>query len=218
MSVRPTRPVRPAELLADKLVHLVGLAGGGVGATVLVALAAAGARLADVASAAVYSLGLLAMLGCSAAYNLARRSPHRELLRRFDHAAIFAMIAGTYTPFTTLVLSGRWAIFMTALVWSIAALGIALKLILPQGRFEGLSTALYVAFGWIAVIAIGPLTQSLSLTLLLMVGAGGVVYTLGVIFHAWERLPYQNAIWHSFVLVAAAIHYAAVFGVVLAAG
>lgn len=218
MTLRPTRPLRPTELLADKLVHVIGLTAGSVGAGVLVAITAAGARIGDIVSAAVYSLGLLAMLGCSAAYNLARRSPHRELLRRFDHAAIFAMIAGTYTPFTTLALSGNWAIFMTALVWSIAALGIALKLTLPQRRFEGLSVALYVAFGWIAVIAVGPLTQSLSLTLLLMVAAGGVVYTLGVIFHAWERLPYQNAIWHSFVLVAAAIHYAAVCGVVLAVG
>ncbi len=218
MTPRPTRPVSPAELLADKLVHLVGLAAGGVGTTALLAFTAIGSRLSDIASAAVYSLGLLAMLGCSAAYNLARRSPHRELLRRFDHAAIFAMIAGTYTPFTTLALTGDWAIFMTALVWLIAGFGIALKLVLPQRRFEGLSVALYVAFGWIAIIAIGPFAHSLSQPLLLMIAAGGVVYTLGVIFHAWERLPYQNAIWHGFVLAAAAIHYAAVCGVILATG
>jgi hemolysin III len=105
---------------------------------------------------------------------------------------------------------------MTALVWLIAAVGVGLKLVLPYRRFEGLSVAIYLAFGWIVLIAIGPLTQSLSLTIMLLVVAGGVVYTAGVIFHAWERLPFQNAIWHGFVLAAAAIHFVAVCGVVLA--
>jgi hemolysin III len=203
-------------LLADKVVHLVGLASGGAAAFVLMTLSAFGRGLADLLTAAVYSLGLMAMLGCSAAYNIARLSPRRELLRRFDHAAIFVMIAGTYTPFTTLALSGTWAFVMTGLVWAIAATGVALKLILPARRFEGLSVAIYVAFGWIILIAIGPLTRSVSGSILALVGLGGVVYTAGVIFHAWERLPYQNAIWHGFVLTAAAIHFAAVCGVVLA--
>src|SRR6185312_14779940 len=101
------------------------------------------------------------------------------------------------------------------LVWAIAATGVALKLILPPRRFEGLSVAIYLAFGWIILIAIGPLTQSVSASILVLVVLGGAVYTAGVIFHAWERLPYQNAIWHGFVLTAAAIHFAAVCGVVL---
>jgi hemolysin III len=180
------------------------------------AISLIGRGVADLVSAGIYSLGLMAMLGCSAAYNIARRSRHRDLLRRFDHAAIFVMIAGTYTPFTTLALHGNWAVFMTALVWLIAAVGVGLKLVLPYRRFEGLSVAIYLAFGWIVLIAIGPLTQSLSLTIMLLVVAGGVVYTAGVIFHAWERLPFQNAIWHGFVLAAAAIHFVAVCGVVLA--
>jgi hemolysin III len=216
MPPRPTRIETAAELLADKVVHIVGLASGGAGAFVLMAISLIGRGVADLVSAGIYSLGLMAMLGCSAAYNIARRSRHRDLLRRFDHAAIFVMIAGTYTPFTTLALHGNWAVFMTALVWLIAAVGVGLKLVLPYRRFEGLSVAIYLAFGWIVLIAIGPLTQSLSLTIMLLVVAGGVVYTAGVIFHAWERLPFQNAIWHGFVLAAAAIHFVAVCGVVLA--
>jgi hemolysin III len=216
MTARPARIQTAAELLADKVVHVVGLASGGTAAFVLMALSAFGRGLADLLTAAVYSLGLVAMLGCSAAYNIARRSPRRELLRRFDHAAIFVMIAGTYTPFTTLALHGTWAFAMTGLVWTIAAAGVALKLILPPRRFEGLSVAIYLAFGWIVVIAAGPFMNALSPTILALIALGGVVYTAGVIFHAWERLPYQNAIWHGFVLTAAAIHFAAVCGVVLA--
>lgn len=213
--VRPTRIETAPELLADKVIHIVGLSAGGVAAAVLMGFAAIARGVSDLASAAIYSLGLMAMLGCSAAYNLARRSPHRDLLRRFDHAAIFVMIAGTYTPFTILALSGSWAIFMTALVWIIAAAGVALKLILPQRRFEGLSVAIYIAFGWIVVVAAGPFMNALSPTILALVAAGGIVYTAGVIFHAWERLPFQNAIWHGFVLVAAALHFAAICGVVM---
>jgi hemolysin III len=107
---------------------------------------------------------------------------------------------------------------MTILVWAIGGTGIALKLLLPQRRFEGLSVALYLVFGWIGLVAVGPLVASLGPTVLILLGLGGVVYSLGVIFHTWHRLPYQNAIWHAFVLAAAVIHYAAVCGVVFAAG
>jgi hemolysin III len=212
------RRVSPAELAADRLVHVIGLATGTAGAAVLVAIAAVGSRMIEVVSATVYSAGLIAMLAFSAAYNLARNSRHSELLQRFDHAAIFAMIAGTYTPFTTLGLTGNWAIGMTVAVWSIAALGITLKLTLPPRRFEGLSVVLYLVFGWLGLIAYEPLRQALGIPILALIGTGGLVYSLGVIFHGWQRLPYQNAIWHGFVLIAAAIHYAAVCGVVLAAG
>jgi hemolysin III len=212
------RTVRPAEFAADRLVHVVGLVAAGVGVLVLAVLAATSGRPIDLIPVSAYALGLLAMLGFSAAYNIARRSRHRDLLRRFDHAAIFAMIAGTYTPFTTLALSGSWAIGMTILVWTIAGLGIALKLILPQRRWEGLSVALYLVFGWIVLIAVGPLSRAVDTSVLVLLGAGGVVYSLGVIFHGWGRLPFQNAIWHGFVLAAAAIHYAAICALVTANG
>jgi hemolysin III len=206
----------PAEFAADRLVHVVGLVAAGVGVVALAILTATRGRPLELIPVTAYALGLLAMLSFSAAYNLARSSPHRDLLRRFDHAAIFAMIAGTYTPFTTIALSGGWAIGMTVLVWSIAGLGIALKLTLPQRRFEGLSIALYLVFGWIVLVAVGPLVAALDTPILILLGVGGVVYSLGVIFHAWERLPFHNAIWHGFVLAAAAIHYAAVCMVVFA--
>jgi hemolysin III len=203
-----------AEFAADRLVHFVGLALGIVAAVALVVVAAVQAHVVALATVAAYVAGLLAMLSFSAAYNLATRSPRRELLRRLDHAAIFAMIAGTYTPFTVMGLSGGWAVGMTIAVWAIALLGIVLKLSIPASRFEGLSTGLYLAFGWIGFIAVGPLIASVGLPLLVLLGIGGLVYSVGAIFHVLERVPYQKAIWHGSVLVAAGIHYAAIIGLV----
>ena len=124
------------------------------------------------------------------------------------------MIAGTYTPFTVIGLAGGWAIGMTIAVWAIALLGIVLKLSIPASRFEGLSTGLYLAFGWIGFIAVGPLIASVGVPLLVLLGIGGLVYSVGAIFHVLEGLPYQKAIWHGSVLVAAGIHYAAIVGLV----
>jgi hemolysin III len=140
------------------------------------------------------------------------RHRRRAWLQRFDHAAIFAMIAGTYTPFTRLLEPG-WAVGLTASVWSVAAAGIAGKLWRPRGGraiARALSVLLYLALGWIGLIALRPLTESLAWPTLLLIGIGGAIYSTGVIFHLWRRLPYQNAIWHGFVLAAAGVHYAAV--------
>jgi hemolysin III len=212
---RGARAEGPAEFVADRLVHIVGIVAASVGVLVLIAIVALRSQWLELLPVAAYSFGLLAMLSFSAAYNLAVRSRHRELLRRLDHAGIFVMIAGTYTPFTVLGLSGSWAVHMTILVWSIAALGVTLKFLLPQRRFEGLLVALYLAFGWMGLIAAGPLSAALGPLILVLIGVGGLLYTLGVIFHAWQTLPYQNAIWHGFVLAAAAVHYGAVLRVVV---
>jgi hemolysin III len=199
------------ELAADRAVHLLGL-GLGLPAAVAVVASAAGYGWGELLPIALYAAGLLAMLGCSAAYHLRRTSPRRDWLRRLDHAAIFAMIAGTYTPFT-LKLERAWATGLTAGIWTMAALGIAAKLWRPSA-LPSLSVALYLALGWIGLVALGPFTSTLALTTLLLLALGGVLYSAGVIFHLRQRLPYQNAIWHGFVLVAAGVHYSAVLTVV----
>ena len=153
------------------------------------------------------------MLGCSAAYNLLRTSRRRDWLRRFDHAAIFAMIAGTYTPFTILGLQGGWSAGLTVVIWSVAAIGIALKLWQPR-RIEAISVALYLGLGWIGLVALQPFVAALDTSTLSLLAAGGILYSVGVIFHLWRRLPYHNAIWHGFVVVAAGIHYLAVLTVI----
>lgn len=206
-----------AEWLADGLVHGIGIIAAAIGGIVLLVLsftAHGGGGLA--LATALYDLCLLAMLGCSAAYNLTRASPARPFLRRLDEAAIFLMIAGSYTPFTTQRFTGAWAPAMTAAVWSLALAGVAGKLVFTKVP-DWLWTLAYVAFGWVALIAIRPLIGGVPLSALVMLVIGGLVYTTGtLVFHS--QLPYRRAIWHGFVVVAAGVHFAAICtGVVLAA-
>ena len=155
------------------------------------------------------------MFLASAAYNLA--SPRRRpLLRRLDHAAIFLMIAGSYTPFTTQRLTGAWAWGMTAAVWTLALAGAAGKLFLP-GLGKGFWVVLYLALGWVALIAVRPLLADVSILALALLAAGGLIYSLGVIVYLRKTLPFRRAIWHGFVTAAAATHFVAILtGVVLA--
>jgi hemolysin III len=165
---------------------------------------------------AVYAICVITMLGCSMAYNLAENHKRKSLLRRFDHAAIFLMIAGTYTPFTTLRFDGAWAISMTTIVWALALIGAAGKLFLP-GLAKRIWIAFYVVMGWLVLAAMGPLVEGVPLAGVILLAIGGALYTLGVPFYVWEKLPFRRAIWHAFVIAAAGVHYAAVLtGVVFA--
>jgi hemolysin III len=194
----------------------MGIFAGVVGSAILVGIAAVVADRPTFSASLVYSVCLLTMLGCSAAYNLASNASRRQFLRKLDHAAIFLMIAGTYTPFTTCRLNGVWAIGMTAAVWTGAVTGAIMKLICPS-RIERVSTAAYLALGWIILVGIRPLLSSVDVQTAGLIGIGGVLYSIGTGFHLWRALPSHNAIWHSFVLVAASCHYAAILhGVVLA--
>jgi hemolysin III len=205
-----------AEKLADWWVHAVGLAAAAIGGAVLVGLAVASGRAGLATATGLYALTLIGMLACSATYNLTRISPARPFLRRLDEAAIFLMIAGCYTPFTTQRFTGGWAIGMTTLVWSMALAGVAAKLLVRRLP-DRLWTLLYVAFGWVAVIAIRPMIMDVPTRALVLLVIGGLLYTSGtLVFHS--RLPFRRAIWHGFVVSGAATHYAAIFtGVVLAA-
>lgn len=201
--------------MADRVVHVVGIGLGTAAAIALVVVTAIDGEAGDLVPILIYASGLLAMLGCSAAYNVFNTSVRRDWLRRFDHAAIFAMIAGTYTPFTTR-LAGDWGSGLTAAIWAVAASGIVLKLLKPR-RIETISIVLYLALGWIGLVAVGPFRAALDARTLALLTLGGVIYTAGVVFHLWRRLPYQNAIWHGFVLVAASVHYVAVIGLIVGA-
>jgi hemolysin III len=203
------RALTRKERVADGVIHVIGITAGLIGAATLVIVAATRGSPLELAALATYSGGLLAMLGCSAAYHLLRSSRRRELLRCFDHSAIFLMIAGTYTPFTMLRIRPFWDVVLTGLVWSIAAAGIGLRLLRPR-LFDRVSIGFYLALGWAGLAAIAPLVPFVQVSTLVLLGAGGLLYTAGVVFHVWERLPFQNAIWHAFVLIAAAVHYAAV--------
>ena len=155
----------------------------------------------------------MAMLGCSAVYNIAAHNPRRAFWRRLDHAAIFVMIAGTYTPFAAIAIGGTWGTGLLVFVWTVALAGMVLKLLHP-GWLETLSIAAYLLLGWTVLVAIDRLIAAVSLRALILLVAGGILYTVGVMFYRWDGLPYNKAIWHGFVLAAAASQYVAVLDVV----
>lgn len=201
----------PAERLADTVVHVIGLALGVVGCTTLFVAAQPRADLSLLISLGLYAIGLMSMLGCSALYNLTGDGLRKSRLLRLDHAAIFMMIAGTYTPFTLVAIGGVWGLGLLAFVWAVAIAGMACEL-LALRRANGLQTAAYLVLGWSILVVLEPLSAAVSLPGLVLLVAGGMLYSVGVVFHRWTRLPYQNAIWHGFVLAAAVCHYLAVLG------
>jgi hemolysin III len=204
-----------AELIADAIVHGIGVFSGLIAATVLIVLAGVFASAFQIVMVSVYATGLLAMLGLSAAYNLWPVSHRKWLLRRFDHSAIYVLIAATYTPIFAQLEDRVFALSLLAGVWGVAAIGIVLKLFFP-GRFDRVSVGLYLAMGWSGVIAYDAGLSSLPHLAFWFILAGGLLYSFGVIFHSWQRLRFQNVIWHSFVLLGAACHYTAVLDLVLA--
>jgi hemolysin III len=203
-----------AELIADGIIHAIGVLSGIIAATVLVVLAAIYASTVDIVGVSIYVAGLLSMLVLSATYNLWPVSPAKWVLRRFDHSAIYLLIAATYTPFILELKDSVFALALLIGVWCVAILGIVLKLAWP-GRFDRVAVGIYLAMGWSGLMLYDAVVEALPAAALGLVLAGGVLYSLGVIFHAWRRLRFQNAIWHGFVLAGAACHYTAVLELVL---
>ena len=202
------------ELIADGIVHAIGILSGVIAATVLIVLTAIYANPRDIVVVSIYVAGLLSMLGLSATYNLWPVSPTKWVLRRLDHSAIYVLIAATYTPFIMELSNSVFAIALLVGVWCVAIFGIALKLGWP-GRFDRLSVGLYLALGWSGLMLYDSVVAGLPRMALWFVLAGGAMYSLGVVFHAWRRLRFQNVIWHCFVLSGAACHYTAVLDLVL---
>ena len=203
-----------AELIADGVVHGIGVFCGLVAATVLVVLTAVYATAFEVVGVSVYVAGLLAMLVLSAIYNLWPVSRAKWILRRFDHSAIYVLIAATYTPVIMQVKDSVFAVVLLIGVWCVAIVGVVLKLALP-GRYDRVAIGLYLVMGWSGVMLYDVVATALPATAVWFVVAGGALYSCGVIFHAWHQLRFQNAIWHGFVLLGAGCHYTAVLDLVL---
>lgn len=204
------------ERQADLWVHIVGLALAAVGGVVLAILSAVHSGIGTTVATAIYAICLIAMLSASTVYNLTRPCRARPVLRRLDEAAIFLMIAGSYTPFTTQRFEGWWAIGFTLVVWAIAFAGVAAKLVAPRIS-DGFWSAVYAVFGWLAVIALKPMIDNVHPIALGLLVLGGVIYTAGVFVFISPRVKYRRAIWHGFVVTGAGVHWAAVLvGVILA--
>lgn len=192
---------------ADAIVHVLGIVFA-INASLWLLWHVTG--LSVLVSVTVYCAGLLAMIILSAAYNLMpHHRPSKQVLRRLDHAAIFIMIAATYTPFAMNRLGQPSGDLILAAIWTSATFGVAMKVLFPH-RFEKSSIALYLAMGWLVVTVIKPLSVSLAAFDFRLLIAGGVVYSIGVVFYVIERIPFHKAIWHTAVLTAAVLHFSAI--------
>jgi hemolysin III len=196
------------ERAADRLVHIVGLAAAVLAIAWLLSRLGPAAATRRIVAVIAYSLGLIGMLSASAGYNLVRDNRAKAVLRRLDHAMIFVMIAGTYTPVALLAFARPAGVELCALIWTLAALGIVLRLAWPN-RFESVCLGLYLGMGWVILFYIRQLLALPGHVALLLV-AGGTVYSLGSLLHAHAGVKYHNPIWHVLVLVAASLHLVAI--------
>jgi len=202
----------PNEHFADGIIHLLGVVGSLAAAGALLFYAKASLADSSVPPLIIYCVGLIATFVFSAAYNMTMHPGTKAIFQRLDHSAIFIMIAGTYTPLALIGIGGGWGDFLAIAVWVIAAVGVFIKLFYCE-QARHISLFLYLGQGWLAVIAIKPMFESLSLYTFTLIALGGLIYTLGVIFYRRDDWRYNRAIWHSFVLVAASIHYVAVLDI-----
>ncbi|MTH97436.1 hemolysin III family protein [Roseibium sp. RKSG952] len=198
-----------AEKVADGTIHVVGISLG-IAAVITFAVVLWGTPdIGRVVSVFLYAGTLMAMLVCSALYNMLGRDHEAGVLRRLDHAAIFLLIAGTYTPLAAMIIGGWTGSILLTIVWVGALTGATLKL-LNMKHVDRVTVPLCLALGWVVVFAYKPLLDHATLFGFVMILAGGLLYTIGTIFYSWKKLPFQNAIWHAFVLSAAICHFTAV--------
>ncbi len=197
------------EEIASSITHGVGVVLAIVGLAVLVAFATLHGDAWHVVGCSIFGAALILCFTTSTLYHSVQVERIKRLLRTLDHTAIFLLIAGTYTPFLLVNLRGPWGWSLFAVIWGLTFAGIALRLFL-KGRLHGLVVSIYVAMGWIVVVAIQPMLERVGTGGLVLLAAGGLAYTAGVIFYKWQSLPYNHAIWHGFVLAGAALHFFAV--------
>jgi hemolysin III len=198
-----------AELIADGFVHAVAIVAGLIAFAVLIGSVARQGDLSNALAMGVYAAGFFLLFGFSLAYNMTPPSHLKWLLRRFDHASIYLMIAGTYTALLSQLPNGALAWTLAAIVWIVSLGGAAVKILLP-GRFDGAAIVVYLALGWVAVFAAKQLVAILPAPTMILLVVGGLFYSVGVLFYKWHSLKYQNAIWHSFVAIAAGCQYAGI--------
>jgi hemolysin III len=213
MPPRPGLVVRPSrgEERANVATHAAGAVLAVVGVVVLAVVARRHGTPRDLFGCVVFGAALVLLYSASTLYHSVGPAHARakSILRALDHSAIFLLIAGTYTPFTLVTLGGPWGWSLFGVVWGLAVVGIALRLVLRR-RPTALFMALYLAMGWSVLVAEKQLVAALVPGGIALLAAGGAAYTVGVVFYLWHRLPYGHAIWHGFVLAGSACHFAAV--------
>lgn len=197
------------EEVAHALTHGLGVVLAIAGLTVMVARATLYGDAWHIVGAAIFGTTLVLMYTASTLYHSIPLPRAKKVLRVIDHSTIYLLIAGTYTPLTLVTLNGTvgWTLF--GVVWGLALVGVVFK-IFSTGRFEKLSLFIYLAMGWCVLVVIKPLIQTMPTGGLVLLVAGGLAYSGGVVFYLWERLRYHHAIWHGFVLAGSVLQYFAV--------
>ncbi len=215
MRVRPSLPLYSlGEEIAHALTHGLGLVLSVGGLVTLVVAASLRGDAWHVVGCSIFGSTLVLLYAASTLYHGIPSPRAKRVLRQLDHAAIYLLIAGTYTPFALVSLRGGWGWTLLALVWVLAILGITLEAAIPR-RTRRLSVALYLTMGWLAVLAVEPLFRAVHPEGFALLLAGGVAYTAGVFFYTWQRLPYHHAVWHVFVMAGSACHFSCVLGYVI---
>jgi hemolysin III len=211
-SVKPKHPAgfySLREEIANSITHGVGAGLSIAGLTVLIILAVLRNSPWHLLGFTVYGITLVLLYLGSTLYHSIQHRSAKVIFQRLDHAAIYLLIAGTYTPFMLVKLRDAWGLTLLVIIWGLAVLGVAYKMLFIN-HYERLSTLGYVLMGWLCVAAGKEFLAAIPADILILLAVGGVLYTLGITFLIWQRIPYNHAIWHVFVLVASACHYFAV--------
>lgn len=204
------------EELANVLTHSLGMLLSIAALCLMVVYAAMYREASHVVGASIFGSAMVVLYGASTLYHTFQHPLAKRIFRILDHASIYLLIAGTYTPFTLVVLPVAWGWSIFGVIWGLALAGVLFK-IFCIGRLEILCVVVYIGMGWLGIIALKPLLAALPLAGIFWLTAGGISYTFGVIFYAWHRLPYNHAVWHLFVMAGTFCHFVTVYWFVLPA-
>ena len=204
----------PAEEVASSITHGVGFVFSLVALLVLVIIASMGGDSRRIVTVSIYGGSLLLMYAASTCYHFVRSPRAKRALRIFDHASIYLLIAGTYTPFVLVSMGGGWGWSLFGVIWGLAVAGVLFKLFYVE-YYETMSLILYVMMAWLALVAVKPLLADIPLGGLVLLAGGGAAYMAGIIFYLWDHLPFNHAIWHLFVIAGSVCHFIAVLVYVL---
>jgi hemolysin III len=202
------------EEIANGVTHGIGAGLSVAGLTLLVVLAVLYGDVWRIVSFSIYGSSMIILFLASTLYHSFQNPQTKRIFRIIDHASIYLLIAGTYTPFLLVSMRGAWGWTLLVVVWGVALLGVGFQTLLAN-RFQKLSLLTYILMGWLSVIVLKEALVSIPVGGLLLVAIGGVIYTIGVVFYAWKKLPYNHAIWHVFVLGGSLCHYFAMLFYVL---
>ncbi|MBO0719889.1 MAG: hemolysin III family protein [Blastocatellia bacterium] len=197
------------EEIANSLTHGIGLILSLAGMAMLIFHAWAKGGQSHIIACSIYGVTLVLVYAASTLYHGVQNPRIKHIFNLCDHAAIYLVIAGTYTPFTMISLRGFWGWTLLVLVWSLSLFGIAFKIVFVN-RYKAVSMALYLVIGWLAIIAAKPIISSIPLGCVILIASGAAAYMTGLVFFAWERLPFSHTIWHVFVIVGSVCHYCAI--------